>query len=89
MGAANFLQHCQIECPLCGKAGDHLTVWRNVRGTPYCACDDCIRMELDDPSVHKARLVETLLRLGFRTGFEAAKKDAEDAVRRLKAEDVG
>jgi hypothetical protein len=68
--STNYVQHGKIGCPVCGKQRDHLKIWRNIGGVPYCACEDCIDLSLDDPCETKEKLVEALLRMGFRAGRE-------------------
>ena len=65
---ANFMQKGQIECPVCNRKKEFLSVWKNVSGTRYCACEECINSALPDISVD----VDAVLRVGFAAGHNTA-----------------
>jgi hypothetical protein len=68
---ANFMQCCKINCPVCKQDKDSLTVWRNMDGIAFCACDECIaKMPVFTRQEHAA-----ILKVGFRAGYDKAVND--------------
>ena len=74
--SANFMQQGKIECPLCEEEKDSLVVWLRIDGVPFCACDECIESKL--PMRPEITKTEAILKVGFRAGYDAARREMQD-----------
>lgn len=76
---SNMVQQCKINCPVCNQDKDALTVWLNMNGIAFCACDECIKAKLPvfDDSASK-RYCQSILKVGFRAGYDKARQEMKD-----------
>jgi transposase-like protein len=80
----NMMQFGKINCPVCNQDKDALTVWLNMNGIAFCACDECIKMKLPvfDDSASK-RYCHAILKVGFRAGYEKARQEMMDLLNKV------
>ena len=71
---AHFMQQGEINCPVCNQDKDSLTVWHNMDGIAFCACEECLAAEklpvVNNPGTK--RFHPALLKVGFRAGYDKA-----------------